>query len=118
MSISAKGKLKTEETKHKISEGHKGLKYNIPYNRIHNSTGKSKPIGFGENISNNIERGLNISKSRYKSIIQYTLDNIYVKEWKGALDVRNTLGLNHSNITQCCKGNQKTAYGYKWIYKK
>jgi hypothetical protein len=36
-----------------------------------------------------------------------------------SLEVHTDMGLGfaHSNISNCCKGKQKTAYGYIWKYK-
>lgn len=49
-------------------------------------------------------------------ISQYTLDGKFIKHWGGATCARNELGINKSNIIQCCKGNVKTAGGYIWKY--
>lgn len=38
------------------------------------------------------------------------------KAWKSAREVERQLGINHSNITACCKKKTKTAGGYKWRY--
>ena len=32
--------------------------------------------------------------------------------------VERELGINHSSIRKCCKGEQKTAGGFKWEYVK
>lgn len=55
-----------------------------------------------------------------KPVRQLTLDNKLVKEWPSIAEVERTLGYNHSNIVSCCNGTYgyKTAYGYKWEYKK
>ena len=52
-----------------------------------------------------------------RPILQYDLDNILVNEWSSAKEVEDVLGFNHSNITTCCKGRTKTAYGFIWRYK-
>lgn len=54
-----------------------------------------------------------------KPVSQYTKDNVFVKEHKGARDAARNLGLktgSASDITNCCRGNLKTAYGYIWRY--
>lgn len=50
-------------------------------------------------------------------VIQYDLQDNFIKEWKSATDVKNTLGFNNSSITNCCKGKTKSSYGFKWKYK-
>lgn len=49
-------------------------------------------------------------------IIQYSLNGEFIKYWGGATCVMNELGINKSNIIQCCKGNVRQAGGYKWKY--
>jgi len=53
-----------------------------------------------------------------KSIFQYDLEGNFIKEWKSirsaSFKINNSKG---SDITGCCKGKLKTAYGYIWRYK-
>ena len=52
------------------------------------------------------------------TVYQYSLDNKFVKIWKSANEaekfLNNKIG---DNIAACCRGKQKTAYGYLWTYK-
>ena len=52
-----------------------------------------------------------------KSILQFTLDNILIKEYASTHQVERELGFANGNISKCCKGKYKQAYGYKWKYK-
>ncbi len=52
-----------------------------------------------------------------KPVLQYTKENIFIKEWMGALDVKNTLGINAGDVCTCCKGKLKSAGGFIWKYK-
>jgi hypothetical protein len=56
-----------------------------------------------------------ISKRR-KKVIQYSLDNEFIKEWECAKFVAEEFGCSPSNITMCASGRIKTAVGYKWSY--
>lgn len=89
----------TEETRRKISEASK-RQYHQP---MPESVKKS------------------ISESRWKTkkkIIQLNLNNSFVKEWEGGIDIeRSGISLN-SNIIACCRHKHHTSNGYKWIYKK
>ena len=58
------------------------------------------------------------AKSKSKSILQYDLQDNLIKEYASIYQVERELGFNHSNIVNCCKEKQKTAYDYKWQYKK
>lgn len=56
-------------------------------------------------------------KDLSKPVLQFTLDNILVKEYPSAKQVERELGFNQGNIVKCCNGKQKTAYNYKWQHK-
>jgi hypothetical protein len=79
MSKAKKGKLKSEETKQKMSQALKG-------------------------------KGI-------KPILQFTLDNIFIREWDSATTASRELNINQSNITKVCKGKIKTCGGFIWRYK-
>lgn len=62
------------------------------------------------------DRNYNNRYSRAIKIKQYTKDNIPIKVWNCMRDVERELGVSHSCISNCCKGKQRTAGGYKWEY--
>ena len=51
-----------------------------------------------------------------KKVNQYDLSGNLIKEWGCFRDIQRELGFPHSNISSCCRGKQKTAYGYIWKY--
>ena len=51
-----------------------------------------------------------------KSVLQFTKDGKFVKEWKSTKDVERNLGFNHSFISACCLGKYKFGYEYIWKY--
>ena len=51
-----------------------------------------------------------------KAVFQYTLDGKLIHKWDAVRDVQRELGFKHSNISACCSGKYKTAYGYIWKY--
>lgn len=51
-----------------------------------------------------------------KKIIQFNKEGNFIKLWDSALLIQKYLGINNSNIIQCCKGKRKTAGGFKWRY--
>ena len=57
------------------------------------------------------------SESRKKAVIQYTLDDVFIAEWKSATDVQKELGFCRKNLSSCLTNKTKQAYGYKWKYK-
>ena len=52
-----------------------------------------------------------------KSVIQYTLDGKFVKEWVSLHECSRN-GFHHQNIILCCRGEYKQYKGFKWKYKK
>lgn len=52
-----------------------------------------------------------------KAVLQFTLDDIFVKEYPSTMQVARELGFSCGHICECCKGKRKTAHGYKWKYK-
>lgn len=51
-----------------------------------------------------------------KPILQFNLDGEFIKKWDGAREVERELGFNHGDISTCCRGKIKTAYGFVWMY--
>lgn len=59
----------------------------------------------------------NLSKARRKPILQFSLDNVFIREWDSTKTASKELNLKSSSICMCCKGKTKTCGGYKWVYK-
>ena len=51
-----------------------------------------------------------------KSVVQLTMSGEFVREWVCSRDVFLETGMSDWSISECCRGNRKTAYGYKWQY--
>lgn len=69
------------------------------------------------NYNNAVEK--RISQIR-KPILQYTLDNKFIKEWSSPTEFVKYLGIkqgNGTNILKACNGIYKQAFGYKWKLK-
>jgi hypothetical protein len=58
------------------------------------------------------QNGKNLSKK----VLQYDLDNNFIKEWIGIYEAQRQLKIN--NISACCRGKRNKAGGYVWKYKK
>ena len=79
-----------------------------------------------ENKANNCIQNLEWCDAKYNSnygtrnekfkkpILRYDLNGNFIKEWPSATDVGKEA---NDNICKCLKGKQKSAYGYKWVYK-
>lgn len=53
-----------------------------------------------------------------KKILQYDLEGNLIRVWGSIREIERTLGINNSNICQCCKGNKNynTCGGFVWRY--
>jgi len=62
-------------------------------------------------------------KFNIKTILQYDLENNFIKKWGSSVEIEKTYKLEgkrfySTDIRACCNGKQKTAYGFKWKYDK
>lgn len=51
-----------------------------------------------------------------KAIYQFDKNNIFIKKWNSIIEATKTLNICACNITDCAKGNRKTAGGFIWKY--
>ena len=56
--------------------------------------------------------------SLWKAVVQLDADENIVNEYKSIKEASLISGVNTTNISHCCKGKQKTAGGFRWIFKK
>ena len=66
-----------------------------------------------------LERALKTRQTNGKrniKVLQYSLDNEYLKEWESITIAEDTLKIKH--ISDCCSGKRNSAGGYIWKYKK
>lgn len=49
-------------------------------------------------------------------ILQFDKEMNFIKKWDCGAYIAKTLNKSQGNITSCCKGILKTAYGFKWQY--
>ena len=52
-----------------------------------------------------------------KVVLQYDKSGNLVKEWPSAKEVERQMGFARSNISTCCLGKRRYAYGYVWKFK-
>jgi hypothetical protein len=111
----------SQETRNKISNhttrGNKISKANKGKTMAHK--GKS----FSEEHKAKIKATRGFLKGRpntwqTKAVLQYDLEGNFIKEFVSQIEAQYFMGKPKSDgIGAVCRGNQKTAYGYKWKYK-
>ena len=80
------------ERKEKISKANKGKQFNL---------------------------GKKYNCTTYKKVLQYDLQDNFIKEWTSVKEILDFLNKKTYNmqIYRCLRGDVKKAYGYKWKYK-
>jgi len=56
----------------------------------------------------------NITK-RFKPVLQYSIDGLFIKEWKSIQDAKDDLNIN--DISSCCNNKLFSAGGFIWKFK-
>ena len=77
---------------------------------------KQYNINYGTGTKRSAKKRTNGKRS--KPVLQYDQDGNFIKEWPSANEVERQLGFGNGNISACCLGKYKQAYGYIWHYKK
>lgn len=94
LSKARKGKRKTKEHAMKIGLAQRGEKHHV-WGKHHTEEAKRKMS---------------------HPIIQFSLNGDTIREWIGIREAERELGIPRISIMACCKGRNKTAYGYVWRY--
>lgn len=56
-------------------------------------------------------------KSTEKAVNKYTKNDVFIETYRSAKFAGSVVGIkSYGNITNCCRGRQHTAHGYKWFY--
>ena len=79
--------------------------------------GKSRGEEFAHNMS--LARKDKPNPKNAKSVLQYDLEENFIKEWSSIKEANIYLGKDKdsSAISECCKGKRQNAYKFKWTYK-
>jgi len=110
MSLSKKGKPKPIGFGNKIGQIKKGRLRPDIKGRVSINKGKTSP-----NKGNNKPKPIGFGEKRFKPIIQYDLNNNFIRNWSSLKEAK--LHTNIKNIPLALSGANKTAGGYIWKFK-
>jgi hypothetical protein len=104
---------------HFISSPERGLKISKA-NKGKTKTHKGK--SFTEEHKEKIKLTRGFLKQRINTwtnqpVLQYNLDGIFIREFGSQLEASYFLQVKGDGIGACCRGKQKSAYGYIWKFK-
>jgi group I intron endonuclease len=118
LSKANKGKKRTQETKNKLSSSLTGRDFSEEHkNNISISKVGDKNYFYNMKISKEIlDKRAN---TRKKPVLQFDMNDVFIKEWSSALDVFKELNIDKERIGACCRNYKwcKSAGGFKWKYK-
>lgn len=55
-------------------------------------------------------------RRRAEQVLQIDMDGNVVRTWEDVRTIKVETGMSDWSIAECCRGNRKTAYGYKWRF--
>jgi len=101
------GHYVSEETKEKIRQKAIGRK-------ISDEVKEKMSLVHKVNKTGNWLESEGHKNGRAFKVYQYSIDGVFIKEWKCAQYAIKFYNMNRTSITDCLKGRQKTAKGFKW----
>lgn len=109
------GRIRSKEHKQKLSASLKGNQYRLGKTHTEETKAKISVIHKGKKYSD--ESRAKISAVKFKPIIQYDIQENFIREWDSITQATLDLNLNRSSISHCLTGRQKTAGGFIWKFK-
>lgn len=88
----------------------------IDGNKLNNTLNNLERCTQSHNVKESIRLGLQIPHNK-KPVIQYDLQENFVKEWKSACEAERQLKISQANISACCRGVRKTTGKFIWRFK-
>lgn len=121
------GKPLSKEVKKKLSESLSG-ENNPMYGKSHSEIARNKmseasqkrwkdPIYKQKMSAQKSEMYAGKNNPKARPIVQLTKDSVFIRYWSFIREAAIHTGINEACIKDCCKGRQKTAGGFKWMYR-
>lgn len=87
----------------------------IDNNRANNNIENLREVTHSENSKNRNKK----ERENHTRILQFSLDNEFIKEWESTNEIKKIFKKATSEITSCCLGGRgvQSVFGFKWKYK-
>ena len=85
----------------------------IDGNKLNNNLNNLERCSQKHNVRESIRLGLQKPYNE-KKVLQFDLNNNFIKEWKSACEIQRKLNISQANISACCRGVRKTTGKYIW----
>lgn len=125
-----KGKIHTKESKIKMSESAKNRNISEENETLRrtgisqSNKGKHKSLEHCKNIAeakignkNPMFGKTGKEHHNSKPCLQFTMDDVFIREWVNAKEAAKELKLEYKSINVCLNEKSKSSQGFKWKYK-
>ena len=105
------------QVNHKI-EGDEGKKINMVIFDKDGNIDKEKTTIEWCTVKENHDYGTHnerVAKALSKRVLQLSLDGDLIREWESSKECGRN-GFNQGHVAACCRGEEKTHKGFKWMY--
>ena len=84
--------------------------------KLHNTTDPAYGYNKSDGGESGSYRAYNTQKNKMKPVYRYDQLGNYIDSYCSVEEAKRQLNINGSNISQCCIGLRKLAYGFQWFY--
>lgn len=121
ISLANKGLVRSDETRKKMSIAQTGRTVSLEHREKLSKAKKGKPLAKPQTEISKQKRsaaliGKYFYNSRQKSIDKFTLDGVFVENFKTQRSAASSIGAHHELIGKCCKGLKTDYGGFIWRY--
>jgi len=121
ISLANKGLVRSEETRKKMSVAQKGRIVTPEHREKLSKLKKGKPLAKPQTEISKQKRSAALTgkyfyNSRQRSVDKFTLDGVFIENFKTQRSAASSIGVHHELIGKCCKGLKTDYGGFIWRY--